>query len=164
MIDSLSPPPWYKQFWPWFIIAVPALSMVLSITMMTLAINTTDSMVNDDYYKEGKGINLQLSKIQEARAQNIKTQLSITPNNVSVTFISGVPQGGEAIELEFFHATLIDRDFKVLLTKDGNGVYRAQINNDIVGKWKLSLHPYNQQWKIVKNISFPINQSVDFNP
>lgn len=164
MIDSLNPPPWYKQFWPWFIIILPTTSIVVSMIMMTLAINTTDSMVIDDYYKEGKGINLQLSKIQEARAQNIKTQLLITPSNVSVTFITGAPLSGEAIELEFFHSTLVDRDFRVLLTRDGSGVYRAPINNDIQGKWKLSLHPYNQQWKIVKDVSFPNNQSVDFNP
>ena len=164
MSESYNPPPWYKQFWPWFIIALPVLSMILSLTMMNFAINTTDSMVIDDYYKEGKGINLQLSKIQEARAQNIKTQLFVTLNTVSVTFVSGAPESGEAIELEFYHATLVDRDFRVLLTKDGGGVYRAQINNDIQGKWKLSLHPYNQQWKIVGDFSFPNNQSVDFNP
>lgn len=164
MTDSINPPPWYKQFWVWFIIALPVLSMILSLTMMSFAINTSDSLVIDDYYKEGKGINRQLSKIQEAKAKNIKTRLSITPNNVSITFVSGTPESGEAIELEFFHATLVDRDFRVLLTKDAAGVYRSQINNNIKGKWKLSLHPYNQQWKIVQDFTFPANQSVDFNP
>ncbi len=138
--------------------------MVLSITMMNFAINTTDSLVIDDYYKEGKGINLTLSKIQEARVRNIKTTLLVTPNSVSVDFISGTPETGEAIQLEFFHATLVDKDFQVLLTRDASGTYRGNINNDIQGKWKLSLHPYNQEWKVVKDISLPIAQSVDFNP
>lgn len=138
--------------------------MVLSITMMNFAINTTDSLVIDDYYKEGKGINLTLSKIQEARVRNIKTTLLVTPNSVSVDFISGTPETGEAIQLEFFHATLVDKDFQVLLTRDASGTYRGNINNDIQGKWKLSLHPYNQEWKVVKDISLPIAQSVEFNP
>src|SRR5690606_13881820 len=29
--------PWYRQLWPWLILAVPAISILLSIVMLTLA-------------------------------------------------------------------------------------------------------------------------------
>ncbi len=49
--------PWYKQFWPWFLIAVPLITLVMGGVLLKLAISTEDSLVVDDYYKEGKAIN-----------------------------------------------------------------------------------------------------------
>jgi|GEM_PF-3405660 len=40
--------PWYKQFWPWFIIAFPATSVIVSLTILWLAISHPDSSVLDD--------------------------------------------------------------------------------------------------------------------
>ena len=37
--------PWYRQFWPWFIIALPASSVVAGITTFWIAMQTTDSLV-----------------------------------------------------------------------------------------------------------------------
>ena len=65
---------WYKQFWPWFLIIVPLTSMVLSFTMMNLAFTGEDSMVIDDYYKEGRAINLKIQKLQQAQNLNISTK------------------------------------------------------------------------------------------
>jgi hypothetical protein len=117
---------WYKQFWPWFLITIPALSMVLSFSMLTLAINTDDSLVVDEYYKEGKAINLQLDKLKKAKALNINTKLSVIDNRIAIDFVTGAPASGEALHLDFYHATLESKDFNVLLTQDASGTYRAQ--------------------------------------
>jgi uncharacterized membrane protein YadS len=34
--------PWYKQFWPWFIIALPLVSVVASFVTLWLAISKPD--------------------------------------------------------------------------------------------------------------------------
>lgn len=161
---SSSPTPWYKQFWPWFLITIPLISMILSLTMVTLAINTKDSMVIDDYYKEGRSINLQLAKYQEAKAQNIQTKLNVAGQRVSLTFSSGLPSSGEALELKFHHATLIDNDFAMLLTRDAAGVYRGVMEKPINGNWKISLLPLDQRWKILNNVTFPLATEIEFNP
>lgn len=155
---------WYKQFWPWFLIFVPACSMVLSFTMIKLAVDTEDSLVIDDYYKEGKGINLQITKLQEAKAKNIQTQLFVNQSNIELEFISGLPKSGEALQLFFQHATLETKDFSVMLLKDANNVYRAQVDHPIDGKWKISLLPIDEQWKISQSISFPRSDKIPFNP
>jgi hypothetical protein len=67
--------PWYKQFWPWFLIIVPLTSMILSFTMLHLAFNGEDSLVQDDYYNQGRAINLDLHKIEQARLREIETQI-----------------------------------------------------------------------------------------
>ena len=156
--------PWYKQFWPWFLISVPLISMVLSITMFRLASNTTDSLVIDDYYKEGKGINLELTKVQEAKVRNIETKLSINKNRVELVFESGLPTDGTALTMQFQHATLKDRDFSVLLTRNANQHYSAAIENPIDGKWKVTLMSLDQQWKFHQTIALPRQDVITFKP
>lgn len=43
--------PWYRQFWPWFIIALPASAVVASFITLWLAISNPDPLVieHDDY-------------------------------------------------------------------------------------------------------------------
>ena len=40
--------PWYRQFWPWFIIALPASAVVASFFTLWLAISRPDYIVIDD--------------------------------------------------------------------------------------------------------------------
>ena len=37
--------PWYRQFWPWFIIALPASAVVAGLTTLWISMQTTDSLV-----------------------------------------------------------------------------------------------------------------------
>ena len=41
-------PPWYRQFWPWFIIALPASAVIASFYTLWLAVSNPDYMVVDD--------------------------------------------------------------------------------------------------------------------
>ena len=45
--------PWYKQFWPWFIIALPASVVIASFFTLWLAISNPDYLVvdEDEYQK-----------------------------------------------------------------------------------------------------------------
>jgi hypothetical protein len=48
--------PWYKQFWPWFIIALPASVVVASFFTLWLAISNPYQLVVDETeYRELKG-------------------------------------------------------------------------------------------------------------
>ncbi len=40
--------PWYKQFWPWFIIALPASVVIASFVTLWLAISNPDYLVVDE--------------------------------------------------------------------------------------------------------------------
>ena len=59
--------PWYKQFWPWFLIALPASVVIGSFVTLGLFSKNAVSLVAEDYYKKGKGINIDLSKINAAK-------------------------------------------------------------------------------------------------
>ena len=51
--------PWYKQVWPWILIAIPVLTALRAIYAVVLMNQQQPDLVIDDYYKAGKSINLQ---------------------------------------------------------------------------------------------------------
>jgi hypothetical protein len=155
---------WYKQFWPWFLIAFPLSSMVLSFTMMKLAFTGKDSLVIDDYYKEGRSINLNLHKFQEAKVRDIEAQLLFGSNKIELVIIKGNLDDGSALTLDFFHSTQASKDFKTVLLKDASGKYTGTFDQDLAGKWRISLHPHDELWKIQQLVSLPQSEAVDFKP
>ncbi len=50
--------PWYRQFWPWFIIALPAAAVIASFITFYLAVSRPDYLVVDD--KEYQQLNSEL--------------------------------------------------------------------------------------------------------
>ena len=54
--------PWYRQFWPWFIIMLPASVVVAGLSTWYIAHRHADDLVVDEYYKSGLAINRQLEK------------------------------------------------------------------------------------------------------
>lgn len=67
--------PWYKHLWPWIIIGMIATSVFLSLLMVNIAVNNQDSLVSDNYYEAGKGINRSLDR--EHLAQQLKLQAKL---------------------------------------------------------------------------------------
>jgi len=59
--------PWYRQGWPWFLIALPATAVVGGIITAVLAARGFDGPVTADYYKQGLAINEEVARAQLAR-------------------------------------------------------------------------------------------------
>ena len=155
---------WYKQFWPWFLITIPVCSMILSFNMLRFAFDGQDAMVVDDYYKQGKAINISLEKIQAARARNIETQLIVNEQDISLRFIKGTPETGAALRLAFYHVTQAPKDQTVDLFQDAQGIYRGSTEHDLTGKWQVALTPHDNEWKVQQTLSFPNADPIIFNP
>lgn len=156
--------PWYKYFWPWFLIAVPVSSFIMAYFLVNFAANTNDSLVVDDYYKEGKAINTSMAKVEEARRLRIMTDLTVNGGQVALEFHSGIPATGNALKLSFYHVTLQEKDFSLLLTRDANGIYRGFTEQDTNGKWRVSLTPLDDAWKVQQEVSLPRSDKIRFIP
>ena len=59
-------PPWYRERWPWLLIAGPAIVVVASLTSAWLAVVTDDGVIAADYYKQGLLINRKLASAAPA--------------------------------------------------------------------------------------------------
>lgn len=54
--------PWYKQFWPWFLMIPPAAAVIGGIATIIIAIINADELVVADYYRQGLIINQTLEQ------------------------------------------------------------------------------------------------------
>lgn len=67
--------PWYRQFWPWALMAGPAVVVVAGFVTLWFAVKSPDALVVDDYYKEGKAINAALHRDQKAAELGLTAKL-----------------------------------------------------------------------------------------
>ncbi|MEC4724018.1 FixH family protein [Shewanella sp. D64] len=145
------PQAWYKQFWPWFLIILPLCAVVASVNLLYLAIDNKDALVSEDYYKDGKRINQDLRKIKHAKQLGMQFELQVDDNQLTI-----IQHGGEnyiaALNVEFFHPTIESRDFKQVVTADGDKAYRIALSNPITGAWEVRLEGYDQSWRIQKRL------------
>lgn len=112
--------PWYRQFWPWFIIALPASSVVAGLTTVWISMQTTDSLV----VRSGDGVkNATVRRISAERLASeldLAALVTIDPDTGSV---SAVMRSGDldivpaTLEFELSHPAFAERDQSITLNK-----------------------------------------------
>ncbi|MGR5109121.1 FixH family protein [Vibrio hyugaensis] len=152
--------PWYKQFWPWFLIILPLTVVVWTIVTVVVFANNSVSLVAEDYYKKGKGINIDISKMNVARDLGLNATVSSDDNTVVISFNKGELPHFPALTATFTHRTLPDRDFTKLLTADAKGNYRLTQEDSIQGPWFVELEPHNKEWMIQGRVEFPAQPTI----
>lgn len=70
-------PPWYRQPWPWFLIALPATAVVAGLITATLAVRGFDGPVAADYYRQGLAINEEVARAQLARELGLQARVEL---------------------------------------------------------------------------------------
>lgn len=144
---------WYKQFWPWFLMALPMIAVVGSINLAITAIENKPDMVVGDYYAQGKAINNDFALLNRAKELNIHASIKQTDKELLISF-EGV-EDKNSMSFSLYHSTLAERDITVMLTADANGIYHFESDKDLTGKWRLRIEPFNKKWRLEKIITLP---------
>ncbi len=143
--------PWYKHFWPWFIVVLLLVVVIKSMVAMSIAIDNADSLVSDDYYKEGKAINMDLRKIKQAKNLGMQFLIEVHDHELKISQHGG-PEYRAALQVSFIHPTLEDKDFRINATADGNGDFRIGLSEAISGPWNVRLQGFDNSWRIQQRI------------
>lgn len=155
---SLTPPtittdikPWYRYGWPWFLMSFPAMAVVLGFHLLYLAMNTNNSLVVDDYYKQGKGINQRIERDRVARLIGVSAQIEggqeglivqLSFRNEKNSSFSGNISDVVPLDLALVHVTLDTEDLFTELQPIGNHRYIArELKLPTEGRWRLHLQP-----------------------
>ena len=72
--------PWYREPWPWLLIAAPAASIVMGLVLWALAVSTDDGLVANDYYKRGLAINQKLKHVPAIAEPRLGATLRVAGN------------------------------------------------------------------------------------
>jgi uncharacterized protein len=152
--------PWYKQLWPWLLIAIPVITALKAVHTIVIMQQHSPDMVVDDYYKAGRAINVQLAKYREAALRNLQASILIAGNTAIVRFADNTVLDG-AIHLDFYHATLADRDFALDAERSGELLYVATLPVTPQGKWKLVVSDASGQWKLRATLTLPATTEIE---
>lgn len=139
---------WYRQFWPWFLIGLPALSIVVSVTTLVLAIGNADSLVVDDWYKRGLAINQDIDRGAEAARRGIAATLTV--DAVTGDLVARVEGGvdDEALTVSLQHPTIAGRDRSYVLVQSAPGTYRAAAADLNPGRWYVAIESASGGWRL----------------
>lgn len=135
--------PWYRQFWAWFILSPLIVVFIVSSITITLAVKNADDRVVDNYYKEGRLINLRLDQDLLAISLGINAQLTFdTASGDLVLILNSDGDLPEYLSLELSHPAHSERDHKLLLTRTANNQYNVELSGQVLNsRWYLRLLP-----------------------
>ena len=99
-----TPRAWYKEPWTWGLMAGPAIVVVAGFITLGYALSVKDSLVTDDYYKEGKNIVLEVERDKSAAKHHLSAQVYIQPNlDGAMVILDGEYDKTQKLTLTFFH-------------------------------------------------------------
>lgn len=156
---------WYRQFWPWLLISIPAATVVAGFTTIWLASREPVALVHDDYYQEGLSVNRYLAKDRAANELNLSTQLSFDNSaNSTLAVVSGQYRGTE-LKLEFIHPVKISLDQSIMLQKQADGSFRGPLPV-AQDRWYLELEGTGSaaSWRLKGEIDLRNSHSVLLQP
>jgi len=141
--------PWYKQHWPWILMAGPAVVIVAGIVTLWLAVVSNDGLVADDYYKQGLTVNQRLQRDQTAASLGLRADLMQSDLSVRLLVSSDIPLAlPDVITVRLSHPTRAGFDQLVALKSEGGNFYGGKLAEAIDGRWLVAIEDPAGQWRL----------------
>jgi hypothetical protein len=139
--------PWYRQFWPWFLIALPGSVVIAALSTLYIANRHADDLVVDDYYKNGLAINERFEKTRSAEARGLRAELRVFERRLQLRMTGGTPE--QTLRLQLAHPLEADRDFTLQLSSTAPGLYTAELPRSVAPNWHWTLDAGEQSsWRL----------------
>jgi uncharacterized protein len=142
--------PWYREPWPWILMAAPAASIALGLVMWTLAVRTDDRLVANDYYKRGLAINKKIAQVAANAEPELGATVRVAGNGEVRAQVKGMTDSAIAstptIRLKLAQPTRSTRDLVIVLTRDASGDYVGMLDEQAAGRWTVTLE--SNTWRL----------------
>lgn len=139
--------PWYRQFYFWLMVGLPATAVVASLWTVRLAFVGADDLVVDEYYKEGLAINQRLEKLQAAESMQLQAELWITGEDARVELNQTLDEA--ALSLRLGHPLEADLDRELTLVRVADKAYVGKLEPLSTARWHWQLEPsVRPEWRL----------------
>ncbi|MCX2981875.1 hypothetical protein EYC98_13510 [Halieaceae bacterium IMCC14734] len=141
--------PWYRYIWTWVIFGLPAIVVVAGLSTWWIAANDADSLVVDEYYKEGLAINRRLD--HEAAAARLNMRAELTVADAMLTIVMSGDAKPAALSVLLSHPLDADLDQTLRVPKVGDRLYQVPIQLPSQPRWHWRIKPLAntaQEWQL----------------
>lgn len=152
--------PWYREPWPWILMAGPVLAVVAGFYTFYLAAVGADPLVVDNYYKEGLAINRVLARDRMASQGQYRAVVLLNEERTLVRVqLTGAELPSE-LHLHFIHPVRSELDRQVVARSIQPGWYEASAQLADAVRWGLELGDAQQRWRLTGEWRPPASQLV----
>jgi len=147
-LNAAPPPePWYRQFWPWFLIALPGSVVIASMFTLWLAVSRPNPMVVDDYARIARSTEQRMERDQAAAALGVTARIRFIAGADVVEVVLEPPAVmPESLQLRLSHPLVEERDQIIDLVRMPGG-WSGQVVPP-GGRWYLQLYPGDGNWRL----------------
>lgn len=159
--------PWYREPWPWLLMAGPAAVVVAGFATLWIAVASNDGLVADDYYKQGLAINQTLQREAVAAKQGFRAAARFAEDGRRIALqleaAPGIPLP-DTLQMRIVHPTRAGKDGLVLLRKTADGSYAGAGPALAEGRWMLILQDQQSVWRLDGAMVVPHQGPVILSP
>ena len=154
--------PWYREPWPWILMAGPATVIIAGMITLWLALESSDGLVVDDYYKRGLAINQTLARERLALARHYRAQVTFSADARHVRVrLSGDGELPAALRLQLAHPTRAGMDERVVLHALAPGRFEAQLAAPVRGRRQIVLENVERTWRLSTEAGIHAGNAVE---
>lgn len=154
---------WYRVPLVWLVIGIPLFSVVFTLSIVWISIQTFDGVVVDDYYRKGLEINQDLARDRYASQNGIEAIAVLENNKLAVSFTSKSREPWpDVMRLGFYHPTVSNQDVLLTLVHNGSGNYSASDVFLNYGKWNIASG--TDAWRLKATFHYPAKNEFHLKP
>ncbi|MDQ5906679.1 MAG: uncharacterized protein QG619_90 [Pseudomonadota bacterium] len=143
--------PWYREPWPWILMAGPAIVVVAGFVTAWLAVRSNDGLVEDDYYKQGLAVSQRMARDSEASGLGLSAEVVLGGEGRQVRLFLTAGEGvalPETVLFKVTHPTRSGSDQNAVLKRDGAGFYGGAVATALHGRWHVAVEDPARKWRL----------------
>lgn len=148
--------PWYREPWPWLLMAGPLLVVIAGTYTAYLAVSSSDGLVADDYYKQGLSVNKTIASSDYAQKLGLAIALHATEGRFVMTLTARdqtfVPPPALVVTLS--HPTRAGMDQTHIFERQGD-TYVGKLRLPAAGHWIILIEDEHKSWRLGGNVLLP---------
>lgn len=146
--------PWYREPWPWLLMAGPFIVIVAGITTAWLAVSSSDGLVTEDYYKQGQAAGETLARSRHAEELGLTASLGMVEGGLRVRLAGSFEVPPPALLISLSHPTRAGLDRHARLIREGEA-YSGAIDLPASGHWIVLIEDEARTWRLMGSVMLP---------
>jgi hypothetical protein len=144
--------PWYKEPYVWMLIGFPLTSIIVGLSLLTISILNKDTLVRDNYYKDGLAYNQELEWDKKAKSLDIRMEIQVNDNQLVINLLSSRQNTPSTLKVSLGHPTIPEKDRQSHLQLTQGKRFIGFIEPTENGRYYLLVESLEQKWRIRQDI------------